>query len=60
MIMTSTVVDCFNPLFITVANDDNYSMTIHNMTPDELLIRKRCDNSKLSCPTWKYTCKCAS
>ena len=52
MILTSTVVDCFNPLFINCTgkiNIDNKAMTIPNMTPNELLIRK---GVKLECPTW--------
>ena len=48
--MTSTVVDCFNPLFIVISllwqNVDNETL---NLTPNELLIRKGVKNE---CPTW--------
>ena len=51
MIMSSTVIDCFNPLFIAVANIDNYS--IPNITPNELLIRK---GVTIECLSWLYKC----
>ena len=48
MIMTSTVVDCFNPLFIVTSllwqNVDNETP---NLTPTELLIRKGVKNECL-------------